>query len=387
MKEENWIDKYMRYTNNTETSDLFREWVGVSVLASVLQRKIWLDLGHLIVYPNMYIVLIGPPGKARKGTAIKPGLKLLNELGIQLGAESITREQIIRRMVAARKVISLPEDDSIISHSSFTVIAPELTVFLGYNNPKFLSDLTDWFDCADTWRYETKNMGIDEIVGVWFNLLGATTPGLLQSALPQDAIGGGLTSRMIFVYSDGAGKIVPIPFITPEELKLREDILIELEERYVMSGIIKPTKEFLEAWVDWRYYAETHKPFDVEILMPYVERRPIHLLKLSLIMNAARTTSLILDVQDLEAAKNLLERTEKLMPKAFSGIGARSDATILENMMTTIARLKSVDYKILRHKFLFDTDEDQFDKMLQSLESIGYIRRRISTDKYIIELK
>jgi hypothetical protein len=385
-KKNDWINRYMTFTQNIETSAIFQEWVAISVLASTLQRKVWLDLGHLVVYPNMYIILIGPPGGARKGTAIKPGLGMLNELGIKLGAESITREQIIRRMVNARTVESLEDNNTIITHSSYTVIAPELTVFLGYNNPKFLSDLTDWFDCADVWRYETKNMGQDEILGVWFNLLGATTPGLLQSALPKDAIGGGLTSRMVFVYSERPNKIIPIPFITPEEKQLREDLLIDLEERFLMKGQLKPTEEFIKAWIDWRYWAEAHRPFDTPALLPYVERRPVILLKLSMIMNAARTTNMQLDVVDLESARELLERTEKWMPKAFSGVGARDDSAILERLMTVIARVGKIDYGILRHKFLFDTDQDQFDKMLQSLESIGYIKQRIGAGKHSIEI-
>ena len=70
----------------------------------------------------------------------------------------------------------------------------------------------------DQWKYQTKGAGTsDYIDNVWVNILGGTTPGLLQSTIPVDAIGSGLTSRMVFVYADKKGKVIPTPFTTPEE--------------------------------------------------------------------------------------------------------------------------------------------------------------------------
>jgi hypothetical protein len=158
----------------------------------------------------MYIVLVAPSGKARKGTAMSPGLEILEDLNIHLAAESITREALIRELRTATTTVT-NDDGTIEFHSSLTIYSPELVVFLGHNNPQLLSDLTDWYDCRRKWTYRTKTQGTDEIHGVWVNLIGATTPELLQSALPLDAIGGGLTSRMVFVFEETKGKIVPAP--------------------------------------------------------------------------------------------------------------------------------------------------------------------------------
>jgi len=256
-----------------------------------------------------------------------------------------------------------------------TVIAPELTVFLGYSNPKFLSDLTDWFDSANKWRYETKNKGQDEIVGVWLNLIGATTPSLLQSSLSQDAIGGGLTSRMIFVYTEDRGKTIPIPFLTEEEKQLKYELLHDLEEYYLWAGTYKYTKEFIDVYIEWRLKADNNRPFDDHRLAGYVERRPIHLLKLCLIMNASRYGNMILDKIDLELARDLLERTEKRMPLAFSGVGNRTDAEVVKRLMTVIATKKTIQSGALRKLFIFDIDEDKYEGMIKSLISVGYCKQ------------
>ena len=71
-----WINTYLAYTDNTEPPHLYKEWVAVSVIASALQRKVFLEWGPMTFYPNMYIILCGPSGKARKSTAMGPGMKL-----------------------------------------------------------------------------------------------------------------------------------------------------------------------------------------------------------------------------------------------------------------------------------------------------------------------
>ena len=144
-----WIQGYLEFTDNTEPPEIFREWVGISTVASVLQRKCYLTWSDdLVFYPNLYIVLVAPPASARKTTAMISGLKFLREPGInvRLAAEAITREALIREINNARDFYE-DDENRMVTHSSLTVYSSELAVFLGYNNPAMLSDLCDWYDC------------------------------------------------------------------------------------------------------------------------------------------------------------------------------------------------------------------------------------------------
>ena len=156
--------------------------------------------GTISFYPNMYVVLVGPSGKCRKGTAMSQGYDFLKEMGTKMAAESTTREALIQALQQSNDTQVDPVTNKMYLHASLTIYSQELTVFLGYNNVALMSDLTDWYDCRSSWTYRTKHQGTDEIIGVYVNLIGATTPELLQTALPRDAIGGGLTARMIFVF-------------------------------------------------------------------------------------------------------------------------------------------------------------------------------------------
>lgn len=334
-----WIEGYLAYTEDSEPPQLFKEWCAVSVIAAALQRKCKLEWGTTVFYPNLYIVLTAPAGKARKGTAMAPARKFIDRIGIPLAAEAVTREALIRTLKESESVVST--ENGIIVHSSLTVFSPELTVFLGYNNTQLMSDLTDWFDCSEKWVYRTKTAGTDDISGVFINLLGATTPDLIRSTLPLDAIGGGLTSRMIFVFEEKKGKIVPFPFVSEETRKLETKLYYDIECINMLQGQFKFTKEFLSRWGDWYTAQEGKNPFGAnynKAFDGYIERRPTQVLKLSMVMNASRTDEMVLDEPDLARAIDLLERTEKKMPRAFGGIGMSQNAQLTYAISELIAR-------------------------------------------------
>lgn len=373
-----WIDTYMRYTDNSEPPVLFRKWTAVSTIAAAMQRKCSLKWGYLEFFPNLYTVLVAPSGRCRKGTAMSPGYGFLRALGIPIAAEAITREALIRELRESNSldVTSIEEgvdqQASATHHSSLTIYSPELTVFLGYGNLQLMSDLTDWYDCRERWTYRTKNQGTDVIIGVWVNLLGATTPELLQSTMPRDAIGGGLTSRIIFVYESKKAKSVALPFYTEEEKALYSDLEDDLRRILLLSGEYKVTSSFIDEWTTWYPWQEVHKPFSQPLFEGYLERRPNHLLKLSMIMSASRQDQLVIDRQDFLRAKELLEHTERNMPKTFSGVGRAENADVTSRVMTYIADKGVTTYAELLKAFHYDADYEQMKKVVATLEAMDF---------------
>jgi len=368
-----WIEGFLRFTNNTEPPRMFRLWTAISVVAACLQRKCVLHWGSLDFYPNMYVVLVAPSGKARKGTAMIPGLKLLREMGVKLASNSVTRQALIRDLKTSNETEVDPTTGTMDIHASLTIFSKELTVFLGYQNNELMTDLTDWYDCDDDWVYRTKHEGVDDIRGVWVNLIGATTPDLIQSAMPLNAIGGGLTSRMIFVYEQRKGKIVHTPFYTPEELKLQELLMVDLERIRMLKGEFKVTQRFLETWVDWYSEADASPPFEDPRFAGYFERRPTHIMKLSMIVNASRSDSMMLDKEDIDRAIEILRQTEVKMRYTFSGVGKSSLANTLSQVMAEISTKKEIKYDELLSRFYNDVDKWGMDKIIETMSAMNYI--------------
>lgn len=383
-KVEDWIASYLKYVENSEPPLLYKEWVAISVIASVLQRKCKLPWGHLTFYPNMYVVLVGPSGICRKGTAMGVGHQFLRDLGINTAAEAITREALIRELRKANSSLSDPATGDIVFHASLTIYSHELTVFLGYNNLQLMSDLSDWYDCRDRWTYRTKHMGEDEIIGVWVNLIGATTPELLQSALPHDAIGGGLASRVVFIYERRKAKTIAAPFLTLEDKKLRDDLQDDLEEIAMMQGEFKITKDFLSKWIDWYTDQSDAKPFD-ERFTGYFSRRPVHVLKLSMILAASEGKGMTMDASLLNRAIDLLMRTEKNMPMTFRGVGKSDIADVTARVMAAIANEGEITAAKLLSMFYYDADRLTMDRILQTLEAMKWCKTVFrDKDVYVI---
>lgn len=364
----------MKLTENSEPPLLYKKWVGISVLAGCLRRKCVMQWGTIPFYPNMYIVLVGPSGRCRKGTAMSQGYSFLKEMGIAMAAESTTREALIQALKQSNDTQVDPVTNKMYLHASLTIYSQELTVFLGYNNVALMSDLTDWYDCRSSWTYRTKHQGTDEIIGVFVNLIGATTPELLQTALPRDAIGGGLTSRMIFVYETRKHKTVAAPFETDEERELRILLIRDLEKICAMQGEFKVTEGFIDRWTQW--YTEYDKggpPFDDYRFAGYFERRPNHVMKLSCIMSASRSSSMVVDVQDFDRALHLLEQTEKKMPQTFSGVGKYNQSEMLERIMAHMVVHKETTAGELLYSFRADVSKMDLDTIIMSLEKMGLV--------------
>lgn len=379
-----WIDGFMDYSSNSEPPNSFRLWTGLSILSAALQRKCYIEWGPITFYPNLYVVFVAPSGKARKGTAMSFGEDFLSDLNVNLAAEATTRESLIQALSQTTATCQHLNGD-LEFHSSLTVFAPELTVFLGYNNPQLMSDLTDWYDCRRKWTYRTKTQGSDEILGVFVSLLGATTPDLLRSALPLDAIGGGLTSRMIFVFEPKKGKIVPAPFQTNEELALREKLKIDLERIHCLKGSFNVTKGFVELWTEWYLKQEDNPPFEDHRFSGYIERRPNHAMKLGIICSVSRSDKMIVGAEDLQRAIDILTFTEQKMLQTFSGVGRSADADIVTRVMTVIGQRKEIEVSTLQTMFYFDADKRTLENVIGTLVSMKFIKKELrGADTFLI---
>ena len=343
-------------------------------MAAAMQRKCRLQWGTVDVYPNLYIVLVGPSG-SRKGTAMGPAYDFLNDLGIKLSAEATTREALIRALHKSSNSNIDAVTGQLKMHSSLTIFSQELTVFLGYNNMQLMTDLCDWYDCRKRWTYDTKNMGTDEILGVWVNLIGATTPDLLQSTLPRDAVGSGLTARMVLVYEPRKWKIVYVPHLSKEEIIIGKKLFNDLEQISMIGGEFKVTEKFIEKWIPWRDRNESSPPFTDTRFAGYVERRPMHMLKLSMILSAARGDSMIIDETDLNKAEKILVETEKKMPRAFSGIGRAKMVDILTKVWIHVATKKDKKTSLadLLEEFHYDADKQDLLGILATLRTMKVV--------------
>lgn len=374
-----WITGYIEYTKSSEPPLAYHTWIAIGMIAGALQRKVRLDWGFERLYPNMYIVLVGPSGRARKGVALGIGKSILADVsGVTMTSENATREALIRAMKGAIVNFQMPSGQ-IMFHCSITCFSEELSVFLGQNDIKFLASLTDWYDSKDNWTYETKGSGKDHLQGLCFNLLGATAPDWLQSMLPQEAVGGGFTSRIIFVVEDKKGKTVPKPVLSENEARLRNSLIADLNRINNLTGEFKFDAAGEEAYVEW--YKQHDKDLDAgkypvedSRFAGYAERRATHIRKLMMIMSVSRGDDMLLTKDDFNRANKLLRSAELKMSKTFGGLGNAKYANVTEKVMDYIRGMKNpVSRRDVMSKFYRDVDGATMRIIEEVMEQTGFV--------------
>jgi hypothetical protein len=261
-------------------------------------------------------------------------------------------------------------------HSSLTIFSNEFTVFLGYGNKELITALCDWYDCHPRWSYETVSRKKEEIIGVWTNILAGTTPDAIQTSLPLESIGIGLTSRIIFVWGDKREKLVIWGSKTDEELKLQQLLIRDLEQISMMSGEFNVSNGFMSAYEAWCREADVNKPFYDKKFDGYCGRRRKHLLTLSMICSASESDRMVITEDHLMRAAGLLAEVEINMPKVFRGIGRSDISSLVQDTIVflTNSYTKDVPIRDIARHFESDMDKLTLDRVLVTLETIGYIK-------------
>ena len=365
----NWLNSYVQYCHDSEPPTKFHEWMGISVISSALQRKCKLAWGSLTYYPNFYIVLVAPAGKARKGTAMAFARKFIDDMNIPLISDTTSLQALIRRMSESTNTEESSEEGYFESHSSVTAFSPELSVFLGFSNKELISNLCNFYDCLDVFRYETISRDVEEVIGVFLNLVGATTPNQIKDTMSTESIGIGLTSRIIFIYEDKIKKRIVCPFYTLSEegKQLGEDLLYDLTMIRSLRGNFKVSKGFLDFWTEWYGNYPEEGTLDPTNFGNYWERRPTHIFKLSMVMSASESDTMLINKRHLEAAIMFLEETEIKMAKTFQFAGQFEKADNLQRMMAFIAIHKEVYQDELMREFLMYMTEWELENSLKYL--------------------
>lgn len=371
-----FISAFLSYTENSESPYTLRKWSAIACIASVLERRVFMQWGHTTIYPNLYTIFIAPSG-ARKAEPMTVAGDLLKDAGVNLSPERITDEALIR--LIANSTDSFQDNNSRIRFQcAVTVIGEELSVLLRNKDLCFMADLTALYDCRDNWKYETKGAGSDEIKGGCLNLLVSSAPDWLPSILPIEAVGGGFTSRCFFIVEDKKGKVIPDPNLNMPSDKKRQALLYDLEKLHGLVGEFKFSKKAYDFYINW-YETEEAKLAKNEVpikdpkLAGYITRRATHIKKLSMCYSASYRSTLSINEEDIIEALATMEHAEVNMANAFRSIGRSEHAAVLEEVLTILRTEGKITKPALMRMIQRDLDFGEFGKIEDTLVAMNYI--------------
>lgn len=362
---------FVSLAEQTEIPQAFMLWCGISGISAALERRVWIDMGPFTIFPNLYIVLVAGSGRCRKSTSIHQLLKIMKQASVlpNFISQKITPEGLIDALRIHR--------DATISESIGYVVVDELSVFLNRKSYEagLASLLITLFDCEDQIEYRTKGRGIEKLENTCLSLLGASTIDWLKNAVPTDAIGGGLTSRMIFVYVEHPTTPVAWPLFDEKKHTVAKKLSQSLEGVFTINGPAKLTPD-AKAFYEEKYcnFYDNSELFDDPLLSGYASRRFVHFLKLGIIFSVARgARDLVITHSDLLAAENALLMIEPAMPKVLSMVMATDRGALTGIIYAKIAKAGKIGRRSLMASFAHRIDTRELTDLLDTLLHTGKV--------------
>lgn len=365
----NWLHSYMEFTKKSEAPAVYHLWSGLWALSAALQRKCWMEFDHFDLYPNLFVVLTGPPA-SHKGTAAGIANKIIKKVeGISTGPDVVTEAQLYPCFTRSKDTFD-HEDKEKTTHCSISIYSSEWSTLMRIKDLDMCNTMCKLYDCDDTFRKETKTQGFDFMENVFMTMMACSTAKQINDCLPYSSIGSGFTSRVIFVVGDAdKDRRNPRPKKTQKQAKLQADLIYDLQHiRDTMIGKF----EFSEGGGKYfdRWYMNRNEPLEqFEKFQHYIDRKPVHVETVAMLLSASRDDKLTIGAGEIADAINMLESIEPRMPEALGGVGLSLNSPIVQAVMKKLREQKRMSFRQLQ-TFLWE-DASPIDLQLALTTLIG----------------
>ncbi len=385
----NWIASYLSYSSTSEAPESFHFWTAVSTIAGALRRRVWIDMAYFQWTPNMYIVLVAPPGIVSKSTTISIGMRLLREIDdIVFGPDAVTWQALTESLAESSRDVLI--GDQFHPMSCITIASSEFGTFLNPHDREMVDVMVSlWDGQIGVWEKRTKTQGSDSITNPWINMIACTTPSWIAGNFPEYMIGGGFTSRCVLVYAEEKRHLIAYPgaHVPANFQQLRLDLIHDLELISQLAGEIKMTPEALAWGTEWyeRHYEETKAgKFDQAKFGGYMARKQTHIHKLAMVLAAAKRSDLRIIPEDLIEADGYVTALEQDMPKVFSLIGRSAEAKISEDVYRIVREHSAIDKPALFQALRSTYGVEEIDRGLKGCVEAALVKVMQKAGRVII---
>jgi hypothetical protein len=332
------------------------------------------------LYPNLYTVLVGRPGLG-KGAAINPMIALVKEAGVaNILSDRITMEYALEKLskgfpkMSATGVPGSPlQTLKLGTESTCLMVSTELSVFITASQFS-ITCLSDLWDCKEgIYQYGTRGKGEWNLNAPYVTLIGASAQDWLVKSVPADAVGGGFTRRVNFVFASKKDKKVAWP---QRNGSLGTQGLVD--DLRVISQLSGEFKFALNARQDFEsYYLSCEaNDFDDEATVVYKTSKWANACKLAMCISASRGDSLEISKQDWELAMSRTEEVVEDLKIVFRSVGESPLVSATARVLNLIEnRGYASRQEILSINWHHISDMD-LDRIIATLREGGIIAER-----------
>lgn len=362
-----WIDGFMGATDNLPSPRIFRLWAGISCIGAVLERRVWARTAGSVLYPTLYVLLVGKPGAGKSQIIGKVSQLWYGCKEIFVASHSLTRASLTDELADAKKTMLGPNNE-LIEYHSLQIAASEFGVLVPAHDLEFLNLLNDLYDNNPNYRERrrTGNRKV-EAINPQLNILAGTQPAYLASLLPEEAWGMGFMTRVIMVYSGEKSRVSLFQRNSIDEAAF-ERLGKTLKELLKVYGEVDWDAEVQVAIQNWLDAGCPPEP-EHSRLANYNTRRIIHVIRLCIISAASAGHPLLITLSDFQRALNWLIAAEETMPEIFKEMVHRTDKQVIEELHMYAMGVWAKEQKLIHESRLIHflqtkVTSDKIDRLL-----------------------
>ena len=294
-----------------------------------MEKRIWIKFNTMQLFPNTYILLVGPPGIGKSVVLSQVEGLWRSVEDFHVAPSSVTKASLVDTLNdAKRKIVRPTEVPPYVEFNSLLVLASEFGVFLPSYETDFMTTLTKVYDCeAYDERRRTRDLNI-KIPNPQLNIIGGTTPNYLTTLFPEGAWEQGFASRTLIVFS--GEQIVVDPFGEGQRNETTfKDLSHDLKIISRLYGKMSWTPEAVATMQRWHFGGGEPRPNHPK-LINYLTRRTTHLAKLCMVASISESNDRIITEDHFREALDWLVEAEFFMPDLFKSMTIGGDSVAIE---------------------------------------------------------
>lgn len=344
---------------------------GLFCLSSALRRNVVIPafyedgtmcLASWSCWPNMYISYVGPPAETYKSTAMDAAIEILEEVPIlHRGPNTASKPSLLAELVDAEE-------------NAIYITSRELSDLITTAGPEMYEFLTSIYDGHKSFKSTTISRGVELVNKPCLNLIAATTPVWLTDTMPEPVIGGGFSSRMIWVYEDKPRwkKVIHHDTVFPDSMHELKDALVH-DLKHIstqINGEFRLTDECADFINNFNNNMKIPKATK---LSGYYGRKIAHMLKIAMLLKLSKTDELVLEKKDCEESLDVLATIEPKLGKVFEGVGKNVYTMSAKNIVEYIKDNNRVNRSDLLRAFEAAAEPAKLDELINGLVNAMYI--------------
>lgn len=380
------IADYLEYTREISAPRIFRLWTAIHAVGAVGARRVWSRVAGGNIYPNVFVLLVGPPGVG-KSMSLSPMSSFLRKAqAVKLAPNDMSKQAMLD--VLSKSTDAFEHNREHHDFHFMAIIISELSNFMPQYDIGIAGALTQLWDCEDL-NEESKRVskasGAINFPGV--SMICGTTEGNLGNTIGENMWRSGFMARIIMVHS--TDKIVPKDMFADAHFdpKLAKQQVLGLA-RLREKPFVGPMMWDADARLAMQHFRETSEdtaPSHTR-LEHYNTRRWMQLTKLAMIAALAQGRMTVVEA-DFNEARLWLFEAEAAMPAIFTGMVSSSDGAILEQLRMDMLHThgkggKPLSLGVLTAYLSQRVKVQYVSHFISAAESGGFLRRLAGTETY-----